>query len=209
MLLDVGLVFEQHRWLHDEALDKLGGRGLTQRQDLLVGEQVSGSRLRLRKFYATARTIDALSGSPGYTSYALRLNYTSRPAIDRTVAAVGQELRSVKGFTGFTAIPAIIKAADYPGKDGFKQIARLLTVVTILALLSALVLLSNTMSTLICELTGEIASMKAIGASRRQIARIYRRTTLILGGIGAICGAVLGVVLANVLTATSRTCSTG
>jgi putative ABC transport system permease protein len=84
----------------------------------------------------------------GYTSYALRLNYTSRPAIDRTVAAVGQELRSVKGFTGFTAIPAIIKAADYPGKDGFKQIARLLTVVTILALLSALVLLSNTMSTL-------------------------------------------------------------
>jgi putative ABC transport system permease protein len=39
--------------------------------------------------------------------------------------------------------------------------------------------------------------MKAIGASRRQIARIYRRTTLILGGIGA----VLGVVVANVLTA--------
>ena len=169
MLLDVGLVFEQHQWLHDEAL----------------------------------------SGSPGYTSYALRLNYTSRRAIDRTVAAVGQELRSVKGFAGFTAIPAIIKAADYPGRDGFKQIARLLTVVTILALLSALVLLSNTMSPLICELTGEIASMKAIGASRRQIARIYRRTALILGGIGAICGAVLGVVLANVLKATSRTCSTG
>ena len=70
-------------------------------------------------------------------------------------------------------------------------------------------LLSNTMSPLICELTGQIASMKAIGASRRQIARIYRRTTLILGGIGAICGAVLGVVLANVLKATSRTCSTG
>ena len=43
MLLDVGLVFEQHQWLHDEALDELGGRVRTQRQDLLVGEQVSGS----------------------------------------------------------------------------------------------------------------------------------------------------------------------
>ena len=43
MLLDVGLVFEQNQWLHDEALDELGGRVRTQRQDLLVGEQVSGS----------------------------------------------------------------------------------------------------------------------------------------------------------------------
>ena len=151
-------------------------------------------------FYAPAATVDALSGSPGYTSYALRLNDTSRPAIDRTVTAVNQELRWVKGFTGFTAIPAIRKAGDYPGKEEFDQIASLLTVVTILALLSALVLLSNTMSTLIGEQTGEIASMKAIGATRRQIARVYRRTTLILGALGAISGVVLGVALANVLT---------
>ena len=40
-----------------------------------------------------------------------------------------------------------------------------MTVVTLLALLSALVLLSNTMSTLIGEQTGEIAAMKAIGGA--------------------------------------------
>ena len=51
--------------------------------------------------------------------------------------------------------------------------------------------------------------MKAIGASRRQIARIYRRTTLLLGGLGAIVGAILGVVLANVLVGLLRDrCST-
>jgi putative ABC transport system permease protein len=168
-----------------------------QGRSLMGGAMVAGG---YATFYATAATIDALSGSPGYASYALRLNDTSRPAVDRTVAAVSQELRSVRGFTGFSAIPGIRKAGDYPGKEGFNQIASLLTVVTILALLSALVLLSNTMSTLISEQTGEIASMKAIGATRRQIARIYRRTALILGALGAIFGALLGVVLANVLT---------
>ena len=43
MVLDVGLVLEQHQRLHHEALDQLGSPVLTQRQDLLVGEQVSGS----------------------------------------------------------------------------------------------------------------------------------------------------------------------
>jgi putative ABC transport system permease protein len=42
--------------------------------------------------------------------------------------------------------------------------------------------------------------MKAIGASRRQIARIYRRTALMLGALGGLAGVVLGLVLANVLT---------
>jgi putative ABC transport system permease protein len=151
-------------------------------------------------FYATAQTVDTLSGTPGYTSYALRLRDTSVPAVDRTVAAVREQLRSVKGFGAFSAIPAIRKPGDYPGKEGFNQIASILTVVTFLALLSALVLLSNTMSTLIGEQTGEIAAMKAIGGSRRQIARIYRRTALMLGALGGLAGVVLGVVIANVLT---------
>src|SRR5450631_501645 len=43
MVLDVGLVLEQHQRLHHEALDQSGSPVLTQRQDLLVGEQVSGS----------------------------------------------------------------------------------------------------------------------------------------------------------------------
>lgn len=39
--------------------------------------------------------------------------------------------------------------------------------------------------------------MKAIGATRRQIKRIYRRTALLLGAIGAVLGAGLGILLAN------------
>ena len=67
---------------------------------------------------------------------------------------------------------------------------------TLLALLTALVLVSNAMTTLIGEQTGEIAAMKAIGARRRDIRRIYLRTALMLGALGAVIGAALGVLLA-------------
>jgi putative ABC transport system permease protein len=151
-------------------------------------------------FYARADTVEQLSGTAGFTSFALALADRSSPAVDRTIAVVRDELRSVRGFAGFAEIPQIRKPGDYPYKEGFEQVASIMTVVTLLALLSALVLLSNTMSTLIGEQTAEIAAMKAVGGSRRQIARIYRRTALILGALGGLAGVVLGVVLANVMT---------
>jgi putative ABC transport system permease protein len=150
-------------------------------------------------FYASPETVAALSGTEGYTYLGLRLRDSSQAAADRTVAAVRSELRGVKGFTGFSQLPAVRKAGEYPGKDVFEQIASVMSAVTLLALLSALVLLSNTMTTLIGEQTSEIAAMKAIGGSRRQIARIYRRTALLLGALGAALGVVLGVLLANVI----------
>ena len=80
-----------------------------------------------------------------------------------------------------TTCPVINEPGSYPGKADFESIAGVLGVITLLALLSALVLVSNTMTTLIGEQTGEIAAMKAIGARRRDIRRIYLRTALLLG----------------------------
>jgi putative ABC transport system permease protein len=152
-------------------------------------------------FYASPETVAALSGTRGYTWFGLRLRDGSPAAADRTVDAVRQELRGVKGFNGFSELPELRKPGEYPGKEVFEQIASVMSAVTLLALLSALVLLSNTMTTLIGEQTSEIAAMKAIGGSRRQIAWIYRRTALLLGLLGAALGVVLGVVLANVIVA--------
>ena len=68
-----------------------------------------------------------------------------------------------------------------------------------LALLSALVLISNTMTTLVAEQTGEIGIMRAVGARRRQVALVYVRTALLLGALGALAGVALGIVLSNLL----------
>jgi putative ABC transport system permease protein len=140
--------------------------------------------------------VTALSGVPGFTALGIRLRDSSRTAAERTVSAMRDELRRVSDFTGFADLPQVREPGSYPGKDGFEKIASVLNVLTVLALLTALVLVSNTMTTLIGEQTGEIAAMKAIGARRRDIRRIYMRTALLLGALGAMLGAALGVLLA-------------
>ena len=91
-------------------------------------------------------------------------------------------------FTRLRRPPGHPAAGGYPGKDEFAKLASLMNVVTLLALLSALVLRSNTMTTLVGEQTGEIAALKAIGARRRDIRRIYLRTALLFGALGAAGG---------------------
>jgi len=150
--------------------------------------------------YATAPTVAALSGAPGYTRLELRLHDASPADARRTVTAVRRYLQTVPGFTGFSDLPEIRSPGDWPGKSTFSDITGVLYVVTLLALLGALVLLSSTISTLVSEQTPEIATMKAIGADPRQIRRVYLRTTMLLGALGAIPGAVLGILLSWALT---------
>ena len=150
--------------------------------------------------YATAPTVAALSGVPGYTRLAFRLHDASSAAAHRAVSAIRSYLQSVPGFTGFSDLPEIRAPGDWPGKSSFSKITSILYVVTLLALLGALVLLSSTMSTLISEQIPEIATMKAIGAGRKQIRRVYLRTAVLLGALGAVVGALLGILLSWALT---------
>ncbi len=165
-------------------------------RNLTGADQVVGGAI---VFYTDVGTVARLSGTAGFTSLGLRLDDASRPAAERTVAALRDELRATTTFTAFDDLPVIQEEGSYPGKDEFAKLASVLNIVTVLALLSALVLLSNTMTTLIGEQTGEIAAMKAIGARRRDIRRMYLRTALLFGALGALVGAALGVVMTNVL----------
>ncbi|MBJ7455867.1 MAG: FtsX-like permease family protein, partial [Thermoleophilia bacterium] len=167
------------------------GRNLTNGESDLSNDWIT--------LYATTRTVSELAGRPGVTSLSLRLRDDSRAAAERTIAAVRDELRARTAFTAFDDLPTIQEPGGYPGKEGFESLASLLGIITVLALVSALVLVSNTMTTLIGEQTGEIASMKAIGARRRDIRRLYLRTALILGVLGALVGVVLGIALANLV----------
>jgi putative ABC transport system permease protein len=152
--------------------------------------------------YTTAPTVAALSGTSGYTQLAFRLRDASPAGAHRTVNEIRQYLQSVPGFTGFSDLPDIRSPGDWPGKSLFNNIAKIFPVLTLLALLGALVLLSSTMSTLIGEQTHEVAAMKAIGARRRQIRHVYLRTAMLLGALGAAVGAALGIVISYAVTRT-------
>jgi len=150
--------------------------------------------------YATTQTVAALSGTPGYTQLAFRLRDASLPAAHRTVTAIRQDLQTVPGFTGFSDLPQIRAPGDWPGKSRFNDLTSILYVVTLLALVGALVLLSSTMTTMIGEQTPEIATIKAIGAGRKQIRNLYLRTAALLGALGALTGAAVGILLSWGLT---------
>jgi putative ABC transport system permease protein len=156
------------------------------------GEMVQDESLVV--LYATTDTIAALGGARGYDRLAIRLVDTSRAA--ETVESVRRTLQTVPGFTGFSGLPSIRAPGDWPGKADTQAFADFLSVITLLALLSALVLVSNTMTTLVAEQTGEIGIMRAIGARRRQVALVYLRTALLIGALGALVGVVLGMLLA-------------
>jgi putative ABC transport system permease protein len=211
--LDQGRTPGDNTLLSDQANDGKGFTGTSARLLSLGGVQalrVTGIGHNLTggeddptndwiTFYATTATVERLSGVRGYSSLAVRLRDGHRAAAERSVVAIRDELRASTGFAAFDDLPVYLEPGDYPGRENVESLAGLLNIVTLLAVLSALVLVSSTMTTLIGEQTGEIAAMKAIGARRRDIRRLYLRTALLLGLAGAIVGAALGVVLANAL----------
>ena len=118
------------------------------------GEQVQDDKVIV--LYAPAATVAALSGERGYGRLSFRLRDASPAAARSTAAAVRRYLATVPGFSGFTDVPELRAPGDWPGKQETEQFADFLSVITLLALLSALVLISNTMTTLVAEQTGEI-----------------------------------------------------
>jgi putative ABC transport system permease protein len=150
--------------------------------------------------YATPATVASLRGAPGYDQLFFQLADTRPAAVNATIAAIRRTLAAVPGFTGFSDLPQVRAADDWPGKSRFQDFSKFFYIITLLALLSALVLISNTMTTLVAEQTSEIGIMKAVGGRRRQIAAVYLKTAVLLGGLGTVAGIVLGVVLAYVLT---------
>jgi putative ABC transport system permease protein len=147
--------------------------------------------------YSTPALLTRLGADPGYSSLEFRLADPSKPAADRTVAAARQYLAANTSFAGFSDLPQIRKPGSYPNQDFFEQLASIMNVFTVLALLAGLVLISNTMTTLIGEQRREIGMMKAIGGTRRQIRRVYLRTALLLGAAGSAIGVGLGLLVAN------------
>ena len=161
------------------------------------GEQVQDDSVIV--LYAPASTVAAVSGQPGYDELMFRLDDPSPAAAEATVADLRRHLDTLPGFAGLSNLPAVRAPGDWPGRSDTETFSQLLGVITVLALLSAVVLISSTMTTLVSDQTREIGVMRALGARRRQIAAIYLRTTLLLGALGAVAGAVLGVALSSLL----------
>ncbi|MGH3508266.1 MAG: FtsX-like permease family protein [Nocardioidaceae bacterium] len=168
-----------------------------QARNLPGGEDVQDENVIV--LYGTSITVSTLSGDSGYNRLSFLLDDPRPAAAAETVGSIRGYLKGQPGFSGLANLPEVRAPGDWPGKEDTEQFAQLLSVITVLALLSALVLISNTMTTLVAEQTGEIGVMRAIGARRRQVAMVYVNTALLLGVLGAVVGSLLGMAIAYVL----------
>ncbi len=147
--------------------------------------------------YVPQALVDQISGASGVNRLDLLVKDPTQ------ASAVVGELQS--WFTTnrpdavFTDLPEVRKAGTWPGQDVSQNFATLFYVGGILALLSAIALVSNTMTTMVAEQRGEIAIMKAIGGRRRQVVMSFLRTVWILAGIGTALGILLGIPFSNLL----------
>jgi putative ABC transport system permease protein len=151
-------------------------------------------------FYATLATVDALSGHRGYDYLGFRLTDDSPFMQSRVFGEARAYLIRQTGRDPMTSLPYMRAAGQWPGQSAFAHDIALLYIITILALVSALFLMSATMNTLIAEQSSEVAILKTLGGRRRQIAGIVVRTAAMLGAAGAVIGTILGIVIAYLLT---------
>ncbi len=147
-------------------------------------------------FYTTLATVESLRGVHGVNFLGFRLSDDTPAAQSRAIAEARAYLTAQTGADPVTGLPPTRAADQWPGKSGFGNTMALLYIITILAFVSALFLISATMNTLIAEQAGEIAIMKTLGGRRRQIGGITVRTAAMLGTAGAAAGTLLGIAVA-------------
>jgi putative ABC transport system permease protein len=167
----------------------LSGRGST-----LLYSQVAEDRAVV---YLPQPDVNAIAGASGVNSLALRVD--DPPTAQQTTDAVRAWLLQRFPEVEFTDLPEVRKAGTWPGQDIANNFLSLFSVGALLALVSAVALISNTMTTMVAEQRREIAIMKAIGGRRRQVIRSFLQTILILAALGTTAGVLLGIPFVNLL----------
>ncbi|MDH3300807.1 MAG: FtsX-like permease family protein [Acidimicrobiia bacterium] len=147
--------------------------------------------------YVDQDIVNALAGVIGVNSIEIRVDDA-----DRVVAisdAVRAKLLELDPGIVFDELPDVREAGSWPGQDIFNNFSMTFYVGAVLALVSAMVLISNTMTTMVAEQVREIAIMKAIGGRRRQVIRSFLQTVVLLALVGSVLGVALGVPVANLM----------
>lgn len=147
--------------------------------------------------YVLQATANALAGSRGVNS--VELTVDDSDDVVAVTDAVRSRLIELEPGIVFEDLPDVREAGTWPGQDDFDNFSTLFYVGAVLALVSSMVLISNTMTTMVAEQVREVAIMKSIGGRRRQIVRSFLLTVVVLALSGSVAGIALGVPFSNLL----------
>lgn len=146
-------------------------------------------------FYTSLESVQTIGNLSGYNVLSFKFEETSGDDTERTIEDIRDYLVTNTSVIAFAEYPEIREEGNWPGKEILSTIMTIFYSITVVALFCSIFLISNTMHTIISEQKNEIASMKAIGATRAQVFRSYLRTSGLLGLIGASLGAIIGAAI--------------
>ncbi|MGA1848007.1 MAG: FtsX-like permease family protein [Thermoplasmatota archaeon] len=147
-------------------------------------------------FYTGIETVQSIGNISGYNLLSFRLEDASQEASQRTVEDIRSYLTNNTSVVAFADLPDIREEGSWPGEEMFSSISTMFYFIAIVAIFCSVFLISNTMNTIVSEQKKQIAGMKAIGATRFQVFRSYLTTSFIMGVVGSMAGAFLGVLVA-------------
>jgi putative ABC transport system permease protein len=143
-----------------------------------------------------AETADELFGKAGYAEIAVRAASEPRALADRLAQTLGADA------TVLTAEEAASRDAAAANRQT-AVFGWVILAVAALALVVGGFLVSNTFRMLIAQRTRELGVLRAIGASRRQVAASVRIEAAVAGGVGSALGVLLGVGVGAFLVGTA------
>lgn len=145
--------------------------------------------------FTTLDTAAVLSGLEGANRVVVRTVDTDPVAL----RATSEGIRSVFAANDITTLtlPETIPNGRHPIEADIDQISTLVGLLGVVAGLVALVLLASTTNTLITERTREVAIMRALGSSNREMRRRLRRLALGIAAAAVVIGVPLGIAISN------------
>jgi putative ABC transport system permease protein len=153
----------------------------------------------LAVFYTDIDTVHTLSNTTGVNMISFDLEENREEDADKAIADIEAYLSQNTAFVSFTEIPDVRLNGDWPGEQQFSDMSSFFVILTFMTLFCSLFLISNTMHTMITEQKREIGQLKAVGATKFQVLRSYATTSLLMGGVGSVIGAVMGIVIAHLM----------
>lgn len=113
------------------------------------------------------------------------------PGEDASAVAAAASTSALTVRTGAEAIDDQVEGM----MQGFAFLGAILVVFVVIALLTTAVVIANTFTVTLAQQTRSLALLRTLGASRRQVAGIVTRETLLVGLVGSALGTVLGHLL--------------
>lgn len=180
-------------------LEIAGGRGTRPLGLARVAVARTGGSEDGQLFVRADRLAEALGGTPDASRFHVALARAdgATPAI-LDYAGHAFPVGSAAVVRESATIRAVRQLSAGDG-EVLRRLRLLLVTVTIVSLVAAILCSMSTLTDLVLERTKEIALLRALGAGRRDLVRLFALEAVVLGAVGGLAGLVVGTIAAQAI----------